>query len=484
MIFRHTVIYGFARVVPGLAALALIAFVTRLLTPEDVGAYFLVTATVMLAHGLTMLWFNMSVARFMQRHDNQKELLGNTLAMFSMVLALASIAVTIGWFVIKDPEHRRLLLLGFAYYTTLSWFELVCQIMVARLEATRRLVYGVMRTLFATVLGASLAWIGFGTEGLLVGAMIGALIPGAIAYHRDWREVSVQWSPSLVSDFLRFGLPLALSFSMGAVSYATDRFMVAAMESVAVLGLYVVGFELAQRVMTSLIQPVGSAALPLVIEAFEKRGADAAREQFKTNCLLLVAISSPALVGLVMVTPDFVEVAIGYEFREMATVVLPVIAVAQFFLGIQHHYIDHSFHLGMKTGWHAISGFVVVLTNLAANYILIQQFGALGAAYGTLIASIVGVVLGSFLSRLSFPLPLPWRGLVILFMANGAMAGAVSLITLPPSMLGLIVKACVGGTVYAVIVLAFNVLNVRSMILDRLQPILARVRPSAGPSVL
>ncbi|MGF1456870.1 MAG: oligosaccharide flippase family protein [Alphaproteobacteria bacterium] len=482
MIIRHTVIYGAARFIPGLASLGLIAFVTRFLSPEDVGVYFLITATVLLAHGLTMVWFNMSVARFLQRSADQTELLGNTLSLFGLVLILATLAVMVAWAVIDDPLQRRFLLLGFAFYAALSWFELVCQVMAARLEASRRLIYGVVRSLTASGLGAGLAWFGFGVEGLVVGAMIGALVPGAYAYVLDWRSVAVRWNPSVIVEFCRFGLPLALSFSMGAVSYATDRFMVAAMENVAVLGLYVVGFELAQRVMMSVIQPVGAAALPLVIETFEKRGAEAARTQLETNCLLLLAVTSPALVGLVLVTPDFVQVAVGEEFRDMAIMVLPVIAVAQFVLGIQHHFIDHSFHLGMKTGWHAIIGSVVVVTNLIANYLLIQVYGAVGAAYGTLIAAVVGVGLGAFLSRFSFRLPVPWGAIAGLVIANAAMAGAVILVDLPPSFLGLVVKGIMGALVYGVAVLTFNTLNVRTVILERARLILARRRADAASS--
>ncbi len=466
MLIRHTVIYGLARLVPGLGSLGLIAFITRFMTPEAVGIYFLVYATVMVTHGLTMVWFNMSVQRLLTKSDDADRLLGNVLGMYLGVLALVLAGCALALPFVQGAEDRRLLLIGAGLYATYSWFELVCQVMAARLEAERRLSISVIRTLIATGLGAGLAWAGYGPEGLLVGAILGHAIPGLIVYWQDWRALTLRIDRAVGMEFAAFGLPLAVSFSMGAISYATDRFMVTWMEGVAVLGLYVVGFELAQRIVQTVTQPVGLAALPLVINALEQRGAKAARDQLQSNLALLVLLSAPVAFGLICVTPDFVTVTVGEDFRAMTMAVLPVIALAQFLLGIQHHFVDHSFHLGMKTAWHGLIQFVAVGTNIIANYVLIQQFGAIGAAYGTLIAALAALALGTLMSGRSFKLPPMPPAVLPIGLSTLAMIAAVLAVPLEPSVLGLIVKGAVGGLVYGAVILAFDVQGIRSKVVD------------------
>lgn len=491
MLVRQTIIYGIARLLPGLSGLALISFLTQIMEPEGVGRYILVTTSVWAAQSLTLIWFNVSVGRFLQRaienEGDEEGLLGTAMSMFWIFQIVAIVATLTAAQFVSNTDDRTLLYYGLAYFVAASWVELAIQVLSARLQAARRLAYSATRTVISTGLGATLAYLGWGPQGLLIGFVVGNVLVGLGLYIADWRHVRFSWSRETLIEICKFGLPFAFSFCMGAIAMSTDRYMVAGMTGVATLGLFVVGYELALKIVQSFMDPVGIAGLPIAVKAMEKDGAEAARAQVNRSLTLLLAIGAPVTLGLVAVTPDFVELVVGEEFREMTLAVLPVIAVYTFFMQIQRHYVDYAFHLGMKTGWHSAVGIAVVVANVIFNYLLITRMGAVGAAFGTLAASLVGITVGIILGRRSFVLPFPVKTVVLLVLANAAMVGGVSLvdlIALEGAWLRLVVKAVTGAVIYAACMIAMDLIGLRSLLWSKVgSKLAARFNRSAAVPV-
>lgn len=465
MLLRQSAIYLVGRLVPAAIAFGLVALYTRLLGPEAYGTYTFVSATAMLGISLTATWLSVSAMRLYPRTEERGALLWALLAGFLGVLVLAGL-VTVGlFFRLKTGSEHVLLILGVILFIFTAWFELNADILAARLEALRYMAWSLVRTALAGALGAGLAFAGWGAEGILLGLIAGVAVPGFFIGARLWRDVKL--SPAqlpMLRKVLVFGVPLSLSYAVGGIVFVTDRFIVTAMQGAAALGLYAVGFDLADRVVKALTQPLGTAALPLVITKLESEGAEAAREQARHNLVLLAGIAIPATAGLIAVTPELVDIMVGAPYRAMSRVVVPLIAVAALLSGLRASYFDHAFHLGLKTGRHVLVVGAMAVTNLVVGIYLVGKLGAVGAAYGTLSAYALGLVASILVGRTAFIMPFPARELGKIVLATLIMVAALEPIPDFGTFPSLALKVGLGIGIYLCLAVLMSIGDIRQRI--------------------
>lgn len=462
MLLRQSAIYLIARLVPAVIALGLVALYTRLLEPEAYGAYTFVTATAALGVSLTATWLSVSAIRLYERTEARPALLWSLLVGFLAILGIAAL-VSVGlFFHLKTGAEHLLLLLGFVLFVFTAWFELNADILAARLEALRYLAWSLVRAALSGALGAGLAWAGWGAEGILLGLIAGLAVPGLFLGARLWRGVKL--SPAhfpMLRKVLVFGVPLSVSYALGGIVFVTDRFIVTAMQGAAVLGLYAVGFDLADRVVKSLTQPLGTAALPLIVSKLEREGPEAAREQACRNFALLAGLAIPAAAGLIAVTPELVDILVGAPYRAMSRAVVPLIALASLLSGLRSNYFDHAFQLGLKTGHHVIVVGLMVVTNLALGILLVSRYGAIGAAYGTLSAYALGLLASILVGRTAFRMPIPAKDMAKIILATFAMLAALASLPQLAALPGLALKVSLGAGIYLTLAALLGIGDIR-----------------------
>jgi O-antigen/teichoic acid export membrane protein len=130
--------------------------------------------------------------------------------------------------------------------------------------------------------------------------------------------------------------------------------------------------------------------------------------------------------------------------------------------GLKAYYFDLAFQLGKRPArqlWiTAISAAVVT----SLNFWWIPQFGAVGAAWATVIAFAVGLLLSVVWGRSTFALPISWLALGKSVAATSVMAGL--LWVLPPSLglSGTIIKLLAGVVTFAAAAYLLDIAHVRT----------------------
>lgn len=466
MLLRQSAVYLIGRLIPALIALGLVALYTRLLGPDEYGVYAFVSATAMLGVSLTVTWLSVSAIRLYPQVHERAALLWALFVGFLGILALSALVGLVLFFELSGGRERLLLILGVLLFVFMAWFEVSADLLAARLEAVRYMAWSLVRTALSGSVGAALAWAGWGVEGILIGLIIGVAVPGIFVGRRVWRGLRLSPArPELLQKVLRFGVPLSLSYALGGIVFVTDRFIVTGLLGTATLGLYAVGFDLADRVMKSLIQPLGTAALPLVISKLENEGVIAAREQASRNFVLLTGLIVPAAFGLVAITPELVDCLIGAPYRAMSREVVPLIAVANLLSGLRSNYFDHAFQLGLKTGRHLIVIGAMVVTNLILGLALVVEYGAVGAAYATVAAYALGLVASWAVGRAAFVLPFPALDLGKIILASAVMVGGLALVPTLAPLPGVTLKVSLGLCIYAAMALLLDIGDLRQRLL-------------------
>lgn len=407
MLLRHSLIYLLARGFPGLIGFLTLAVYTRLLPPELYGRYALVVAGVTLANAILFQWLRLGLLRYLPSYAEQPApLLGTVLTGY---LAMAGLALGFGAFAVMlapNTVWQRLVLLALPLLCAQAWHEINLTLLRSQLAPARYGVLDLTRATLALAGGTGLIMLGLGAAGPLMALTLATLVPSLVFTGATWWRLGrPRPAPGVVQELLAYGLPLTATVALNFVMAVSDRFLVAWLLGTDAAGTYAAGYELGWIGVASCMMVVNLAGYPLVMRTIESGGPSAAQDQLRQNGLLLLAVALPALVLTVMLAPNLARVVLGAPFRAEGAPLLPWVALAAFLAGARLYYTNLAFQLSRRTLGQLWVSVAAALVNVGMNLIWIPRFGLLGAVWATLLAYGLGLVLGWWLGRRVFPLP-------------------------------------------------------------------------------
>ena len=342
------------------------------------------------------------------------------------MLGFATI-VTSGIFLATgDHVLRQLLPFALLLLAVQAFFELGLELVLAGFKPWRYGLLALVKSVVALVIGGTLAYLGLGALGVVVGSILGFLVPDVFMSRMEWKGIlpSFQHGESLRA-LLVYGVPLSGTFVLDFAINSSDRLLLGHLRGAETVGTYAAAYDLSQQGLYALLLVIYLAAFPVVVKALATGGENAAREQLRAHACLLLLVGLPAAVGLILLAPNVAEVLLGREFRIAATPIIPLIAIAGLLAGIKAYYFDLAFQLGKSTVrqlW--ISGAVAAL-NIVLNLWWIPTFGAFGAAYSTIVSFAAGIALSAWVGRSVFRMPLPIMQWIRIALAASVMAAAL-----------------------------------------------------------
>lgn len=474
MLFRHGLQYLVARGLPGVINFVGIAVYTRLLDPVEYGAYTLTIAAVGAADALLFQWFRLALLRFLPNEQlDPRVTLATILKGFLGMAAVVSVlAVLVAFVVVKDEVTRQLLLLGAGVFVVQGIFELTVERERSGLSPVRYGLYSGAKAVIGLAVGVTLALAGMGANGLLIGLVAAMLLPlVGLGGLRQWLQVGrTAFDSGLARTLLVYGLPLAATAALDFVVSSSDRFMLAAFIDSAAAGKYAVGYDLAQFTLGMLLMVVNLASYPLIVSAFEERGAPAARATLARTFQLMLLVGLPAVAGLAVLSRGIAAVMVGPEFREAAAGIIPWIAVAAFIGGLKHFYFDVAFQLSTRTGTQFWIVLVSAVLNVGLNALWIPRYGLLGAVYATVVAYVIAIILSWWFGRTAFAVPVPVRRVIPIFLATALMVAALLLVRGWTGLPSLVAQVAIGVLVYGFGLLLGGRRLIRELVFERSGP--------------
>lgn len=459
MLLPHTAYYFLARGLPGVINFLAITIYTRLLAPEDYGQYALALAAVGFLNFTFFQWIQHGLARFLPRYlDRPDVLLATLLAVFFIIVAVTAGMGGIAYWYAPAGTWRTLIALVVALTWAQAWFDLNLQLMASRLKPHR---YGFLSATKATLalgLGAMLVVLGLKAYGPMLGLLFGIVGSTLLLSWREWRGFRVTLADAaLFRDLWRYGLPLSIALFLSFVVSSSDRFLLAWIIDEKAVGLYSAGYDLAQLTLGTLMMIVNLAAYPLIVRTLEQRGKEAAHAQLSQYSLLLFAIALPVTLGFIVLAGNIAHVVLGAAFSPSAAQLLPWFASAALIAGLKAFYYDLAFQLACRTQWQVWVVLAAAGINLLLNLLWIPMFGLLGAAYATVLAYSVGLILSVWLGRKIFRLPTRSADLIKVMVAAVMMAAALWITHDFYGIGMLVVQLLVGMSVYLTGLMLLNV---------------------------
>lgn len=486
MIGRHLLGYLPVQVCQAVIGFGGVAVFTRLMSAEDYGVLSLVLAVLAFAHIVTFTWLQASLARFHARASVRGRLRDHLKTAYAIYFALAAlIALSIGLaliFVPMGPSIQNALVFGGALFLLRGLLQVGLE---SRKAAGEVGAYSALQS--AYLLAGFALGIGLllGTELGAASVLAGSVMAAAIVLVFDLPVMASRARAGRVQSarvivYARFGAAVSASLVFESLLSVGDRFLIAGFLGNGALGTYAAGYGLGDRLLDIVFIWFGMAVWPLTVKAFEREGEGAARRVAGQAASLMGLISFPAAIGLVLIAQPLAGFMLGESVREGAATIIPWIAVAGLLNGMMTYYFHEAFTLKRRSGVMAGLMAVAAVLNIALNLVLIPRLGILGAAYSTVLAYALALIVSALVGRRFFDLPLPWMDWAKAALATGVMAlGVLAIPNTQSAGLDLITHVLVGAGIYGGLALALNIAGCRSwfaVLAPRLQGLAARSR--------
>lgn len=180
-------------------------------------------------------------------------------------------------------------------------------------------------------------------------------------------------------NFILFIAVLAIS-----IYKLMDKVMLGVMSDVTQNGYYEVMSEVI-TIPLSLITAMGTVMLPQISELVKKGEQEKILDYNRDTIQLMLGLSLPFSIGVICVADSFVSVYFGEAFRE-SSLVLKLLAISSPFIAFGN-VIRTQCVIPLKKDKIFVQATIVgAFLNFVINCILIPDYGAIGAAVGTVVA--------------------------------------------------------------------------------------------------
>lgn len=455
------------QIAQALVGLGAIAAFTRLMSPEEFGRYALALSASMLAHTLLFTWAEAAAFRFFAAARAEKRLADHFATLLALAVALGAIVLVATGALLAFVGVREDVAALSAFAAGAAVFRFLTRIT----RESDRAAFDISR--YAALETAYLA-VGFAAGvALLMRFDLGAIAPfaglllaGAVIFVIDAPRLLKRakgGAPSLnrATTYASYGAPLALALALDLGVQTIARFILAHQSGVADLGAYAAAFGLA-RPLDLIFLGAGAAFAPLLLAAYEEKGADAAREIARKTFSVLAALVIPAAAGLALVAQPLAALLVGEGLRDAAARTLPWLALYGVVAGFNLYYWSEAFQLTRRTGLRAAIMLAPGIVQPALTLLWTGPYGATGAAMAAVAGAIVGGALLALIGRKLIALPVSLPLVAKICAATAVMSAAVIATPVFAGFIGLVIKVAVGAAFYLAAAIALDILGVRA----------------------
>ena len=420
---KQSIIYGFGVAVSQILSFFLIPLYTRYLTPSDYGILQIISVTssvlsVIFAMGITSALFR---SYFLYDEAEKRKMAISTafiyLAGTSTILSVLLIGLAGKFSLLLFHSDQYMLCFRLVFLTLFcdTGTQIGMSVLRAKEEAFRYAMVTVARVLISV--GLNIVFVVVLHKGVL-GILESNAITAAVIYL--WLTLSVirkagfGFSTDELKRMLTFGVPLIPAGLAASVIFLADRYFLQFLSTSAEVGLYSLGYSFGLVVNGLLASPFLTAWVPFAFSIYKQPDARQTFSRVFTYFVLVIVFASLAVSVLskevlaVMATPEF---SAAYK-------VIPLIALS-YVVYACYNLLGMGISLEAKTKYMMPIIGAAAIVNIGLNYLLIPDFGMMGAAVAAVASFLVMAILGFIISQKFYAVTYEWGRVAKIGIAAG-----------------------------------------------------------------
>jgi len=410
--FRNAGVMAVAEMVARIKGVIVLPLLTRHLGPLDFGVWSQVSMIALLLSPLLSLGSEQGMLRILPGLPFEKQYrmfvawmlvaLGGA-AIFAALLVLANSPISA--IVFADAEYRRFVVLAAAsLFTTLlpnaarAWLRIQNDGNTLAAATVAQAMLGIVAVLSAIGLGTGV----YGLVLLTLAAdfLLGVLLLALIVRRSGWSDPDF----SILRPAIKFGLPLLPgAYAIWGLNWM-DRLFLVHYQTLQDIGIYSAAYGLGYMIIQVFVNPIWALYPNSVAELYNRGDGAGVDRLLHTISYGVLILSIPAIAGLWALCEPIMTVVAGQAFRSGA-LVMPVVALA-YLLHMLASFGDIAVGLAYRQHLATASIMLAVTVNAGLNFLLVPDFGIMGAAFATLGAFLVQFVFSTVMASRNGPF---WR---------------------------------------------------------------------------
>lgn len=448
--------------------------VAKFLGPAEYGRFALTLATALTIQVTLLDWIRLGAVRFYSERIRASEpAIRATLdtAFALITFALVGVALFVAFLNSDVDPTRGLIGLALGVAVTNGLFDYRTALIRARFHDR---LYGrvvIIKNLFSLVLTGGAAFL-FESAAM---ALIGGIISLAGSILTAWAAMADEGADSSKARFstarhlLSYGLPIITANLLYTAIPLANRALITHLHGFAETGQFSLAYDLGLRAILAIASAMDVLLFQIAVRAHETHGVDRAKAQIARNMTMVIAIVVPACAGIWATLPSLQQLIVPWQYRGPFAYYMTLLLPGLCAFGMIHFAVNPIFQIAKKTV--PLIGAAVV--GCVTNAILVVWLAGASDASGFAIAQ-SGAAIASLIALLAFAARTQphWpaaRDLGAIAISTLAMV----LVLLPlrnanPGLLTLAAEICIGIAVFAGLLLSFDAIGSRQLLMSRL----------------
>ncbi len=391
--FRHSATYTLPGIAGQVIGIILIPIYTRIFVPADYGIMAGISLAVPITTCLLMFGIESAVARYYMdsQDEGDKKTTASTGLYFVAILSFSVVGILALFFseeisqlVLNDRQYSTYFVLALAAIPFGLCYKLALDILRFRFEVNLRTIISIAHMLVN--IGLTIYFVVFLKNGIL-GVYLATFITQVIFFvaviFMVWRNYSRTFSLQRLKQLLAYGIPLVPTAMAIYIYQYTDRYLLIRLANLEAVGLYSIGMTIAS-VITLLTAGFQSAWAPIVLSTFKQKESKEFYAKVFDYFWVLVLLGA---VGISLFSREILVVLAPATYLGAYTVVPILLLSILFFRGLPR--FSFGISIAKKTKYSLLLMAVTASINIGLNYLLIPNYGMVGAAIATLISSVI-----------------------------------------------------------------------------------------------
>lgn len=408
LFLRDSALYTLSVVLTRGVSFFLLPLYTAVLTPEAFGTFDYLVAIGNVVAIVVALEVAQGIHRYIPEvvgNLTERRLYASTALIFTCLCYLAFVLVVICFsshisrILLGNAESGAIIAMASVMFAVNGVLALVQGQLRSELRVADNVKSSIVASLSSTLFSViALLWLKAGVIGLISAIALGNSVSIIYALNccRDtYRPI---FSVAHLRELLSFSMPLVLS-SLGVVAASyIDRFMIKNMMSLGDLGVFGVATRIAM--ITSLLSiGVRQSLTPLIYNKYKEESTPV---EIARLFWMYCGFSVIAVVGISSVAPFLLKLLVPDSYAG-AAVLVPFACASALFSTL--YIFAPGLAIEKKTGLTSVISLCTAAMSLFFNFALIPILGLLGAAVGTLLATVGGFVLYALAAQRYYYIP-------------------------------------------------------------------------------
>ena len=437
-LFKQTFIYGLATVLPRALSIILVPLYVSTLDKSEYGIYaslfaFIIFGNVILSYGMETTYF-----RFLHRRDEDPKKVESTSLTSLTVTSLLFLLVTlpnvdlIARVLEYNPEYIRytiwILALDALVVIPFSWFRAREKPMRYAALRIANVIINLSLNLFFFLALPKLAELGgfwesiYNPDNLIAYVFISNIVASALTLafvSPLYFKIGFSLDRAIWKRMIRYAMPILLAGIAFSINEALDKILLKYLLPPDIadseVGVYAACYKL------GVFMTLFATAFRLGVEPFFFKQAEEKNAPivYATVTKYFTLLGSLIFLAVMVYIDVFKAILITDESYWVAMGIVPIILLANLFLGIYHN-LSVWYKITDNTKVGAYISIIGALLTIVGNYILIPHLSYYGSALATLLAYGGMMLLSYLFGQKYYPIPYPIKEILLYLLISTA----------------------------------------------------------------